>query len=45
MLFLPSTKQGNDCVFVVVDWFSMITIMDAYKKSIVAEATRKLFFE
>jgi hypothetical protein len=42
---LPSTKQGNDCVFVVVDCFSKMAIMVAWKKSIIAEATAKLFFE
>jgi hypothetical protein len=45
MLGLPSTKRGNDCVFVVVDCFSKMVIMVAYKKSITAEATAKLFFE
>jgi hypothetical protein len=42
---LPSTKQGNDCVFVVVDHFSKMAIMVACKKSITVEATTKLFFE
>jgi hypothetical protein len=42
---LPSTKQGNDCVFVVVDRFSKMAILVACKKSITAEATAKLFFE
>jgi hypothetical protein len=42
---LPSTKRGNDCVFVVVDRFSKMAIMVACKKSITAEATAKLFFE
>jgi hypothetical protein len=42
---LPSTKQGNDYVFVVVDRFSKMAIMVACKKSITAEATTKLFFE
>jgi hypothetical protein len=42
---LPSTKMGNDCVFVVVDLFSKMEIMVACKKSITAEATAKLFFE
>ncbi len=42
---LPSTKHGNDCVFVVIDRFSKIAIMAANKKSIIAEATTKLFFE
>jgi hypothetical protein len=42
---LPSSKWGNDCVFVVVDRFSKMVILVACKKSITAEATAKLFFE
>jgi hypothetical protein len=42
---LPSTKRGNDCVFVVFDLFSKMVIMVACKKSITAEATAKIFFE
>jgi hypothetical protein len=42
---LPSTKQGNDCVFVVVDRFYKMAILVACKKSITTEATAKLFFE
>ena len=42
---LPSTKHGNDCVFVVVDRFSKMAIMAACKKNITAEAIAKLFFE
>ena len=42
---LPSTKRGNDCVFVVVHWFSEMTILVAWKKSITTEATAKLFLE
>jgi hypothetical protein len=42
---LPSTKQGNDCVFVVVDHFSKMVILVACKKNITKEATAKLFFE
>jgi hypothetical protein len=42
---LPSTKQGNDCVFVVVDHFSKMAILVACKKSITTEATSKIFFE
>jgi hypothetical protein len=45
MLGLPSTKWGNDCVFVVVDHFSKMAIMVACKKNITTEATGKLFFE
>ena len=45
MLGLLSTKQGNDSVFVVVDCFSKMAILVACKKSIIAEATAKIFFE
>ena len=45
MLDLPSTKHGNDFVFVVVNRFSKMAIMVACKKNITAEATAKLFFE
>jgi hypothetical protein len=31
---LPSTKQGNDCVFVVIDRFSKMAILTACKKNI-----------
>eukprot|EP00253_Pinus_taeda_P028017 PITA_28017 len=41
----PSTKHGNNCVFVVVHKFSKMAIMVACKKNIIAEATAKLFFE
>ena len=42
---LPSTKHGNDCVFVVVDLFSKMAILIACKKRISTETTAKLFFE
>jgi hypothetical protein len=42
---LPSTKRGNDWVFLVVDRFSKMAILAACKKSITTEATAKLFFE
>jgi hypothetical protein len=42
---LLSTKWGNDYVFVVVDHFSKMAILVAWKKSITVEATAKLFFE
>jgi hypothetical protein len=45
MLGLPSTKRGNDCVFMVVDRFSKMAIMVACKKKITTKATAKLFFE
>jgi len=42
---LPSTKHGNDFVFMVVDRFSKMAILAAYMKSITAEVVTKLFFE
>ena len=42
---LPSTKRGNDCVFVVIDSFPKMVILVACKKIITTEATAKLFFE
>jgi hypothetical protein len=42
---LLTTKQGNDCVFVVVDHFSKMVFLALFKKSITSEATAKLFFE
>ena len=45
MSALPSTKHGNDYVFVVIEIFSNMAIMTACKKNIIAEATAKIFFE
>jgi hypothetical protein len=42
---LPSTKRGNDYVFVVVDRFSKMAILVSCKKNITIEATTKIFFE
>jgi hypothetical protein len=42
---LPSTKKGNDCVFVVVDQFSNMAILTYYNKSITTIDTTNLFFE
>ena len=42
---LPSTKHGNDCVFVVVDWISKMAILTTCKKNIMAKAMTKLFLE
>ena len=42
---IPSTKHGNDCVFMVVDIFSKMAMMGACKNNITAEATAQLFFE
>jgi hypothetical protein len=42
---IPSTKHGNDCVFMVVDIFSKMAMMAACKNNITAEATAQLFFE
>jgi hypothetical protein len=45
MVGLPSTKRGNDYVFVVVDRFSKMVILVSCKKSITTEAIAKIFFE
>ena len=45
MLDLSSIKHGNDYVFVVVNRFSKMAILTTYKKTIIAEAIAKLFFE
>jgi hypothetical protein len=42
---LSSTKQANDCVFVVVDQFSKMGILTTYKKRITRTDIAKLFFE
>ena len=42
---LPSTKHDNDYVFAVTEKMSKMAILAAYKKSITAEDTTKLFFE
>ncbi len=42
---LPSTKHDNNCVFVVSDRFSKITIMTACKKNIAVETNAKLVFK
>jgi hypothetical protein len=42
---LPSPKQGNDCVFVVVDPFSRMAILIDWKKNIIADETYNIFFE
>lgn len=43
MLSLPSTKNGNDFVFMVIEKFSKMAILEACKKSITTEAIAKLF--
>jgi hypothetical protein len=45
MSSLPSTKHGNDCVFMAFDRLLNMAIMAACKKNITVEATTKLFFE
>jgi hypothetical protein len=42
---LPSTKQGNDCVFLVFDRFSKMAILTACKKNITSTDIAKIFFE
>lgn len=42
---LPSTNHGNECVFVVIDRFSKMAIFVACNKSIIVEATAKIFLE
>jgi hypothetical protein len=41
---LPSTKNGNDCVFVIIDRLSKMTILAPCKKSIIVNGTTKIFF-
>ena len=45
MSSLPTTKHGNDCLYVVVVRFSKMVILVAYRKAISIEETTKLFFE
>jgi hypothetical protein len=45
MSSLPSTKKGKDCVFVVVDQFSKMAILIAFKNNITTVDTANLFFE
>jgi len=45
MSFLPSTKDCNDCVFMVIDRFSKMVILDSCKKIIIIEAIANLLFE
>jgi hypothetical protein len=42
---LPFTKQVNECVFVVVDYFTKMAILTTYKKRITMAYTTKIFFE
>jgi hypothetical protein len=45
MSSLSSTKQGNYCVFVVIDRFLKMAILTACKKNITTTNTTKIFFE
>jgi hypothetical protein len=45
MFDLSSTKKGNHCVSMVVDWFSNMAILTTCKKSITATDTTKFFFK
>jgi len=40
-----TTKEGNDFVFMVVDFFSKMALLSPRKKSITIEVIPKLFFE
>jgi hypothetical protein len=42
---LLSTKNGNDCVFIVVDRFSNMVVLAPYKKSIINKAIANLLFK
>jgi hypothetical protein len=41
----PSTKHGNNYVLVVVDWFSKMAILTAYKNNVIATYTTNLLFK
>jgi hypothetical protein len=45
MSILPSTKQGNESVFLVVDWFLKMAILTTCKNNTIVEDTTKIFFE
>ena len=42
---LPTVRHGHDCVYVVVDRFSKMTILVTCKKAISTKETTKIFFE
>jgi hypothetical protein len=42
---LPSTRQGNDFIFVVIDRVLKMEILIASKKNITMTDTTKIFFE
>jgi hypothetical protein len=42
---LSSAKHTNDCVFVVIDWFSNMDILTTCKKNVIATETTKILFE
>jgi hypothetical protein len=45
MSVFPSTKNGNDCVFVVFYRFFKMAILAPCKKKITIKATGKVFFD
>jgi hypothetical protein len=45
ILCLPSTKEGNDYFFLVVDQFSKMEILITCKKRNIVDSTSKIFFE
>ncbi|CAL2244419.1 unnamed protein product [Prunus armeniaca] len=42
---LPTTKSGNDYLFMVVDRFSKMVILIPCKKTVIGEGAAKLFFQ
>lgn len=42
---VPFTKDGNDCVVMIIEKLSKMTILASYKKSITIGVTTELFFE
>jgi hypothetical protein len=44
MFGFPSTKHGNDYVFMFIDQFSKMAVLAPYKKSITSKDTSNIFF-
>jgi hypothetical protein len=45
MYNLTSTKHRNECVFMVIEKFSKMVVLEPSKKSIIVKSTTKIFFE